>query len=193
MIADGGGNSRPAFNLRHYSPKAKRPNSSPNCLASSGSLALRKRSASSKNAFSFCFRASIPSSMSSTRTRLSLKRWLLAMRSTCLAMGVGSDTLRRTCFVAGIASLYTTLVHSWASARNGATPSRGSAGRLRDTADVDLPLSQARSCDIVCRLHAHERVHFHAEGFFDAQGHVPGGRCFSIHQHRTPRPGNPYD
>jgi hypothetical protein len=49
--------------------------------------------------------------MSSTRTRLSLRRWLLAIRSTCLAMGAGRDTLRRTCFVAGIASLYTSLVH----------------------------------------------------------------------------------
>src|SRR5258708_8620496 len=113
----------------------------------------------------------MPSSMSSTRTRLSLKRWLLARRSTCLAMGAGSDTLRRTCFVAGIASLYTTLVHSWASARNGAAPSRGSAGRLRDTADVDLPPSQARSCHIVFRLHAHERVHIPAAGVFAAPGH----------------------
>jgi hypothetical protein len=34
----------------------------------------------------------------------------------CLAMGVGSDTLRRTCFVVGMASLYTNLVHTDADA-----------------------------------------------------------------------------
>src|ERR1035438_9438814 len=111
MVAEGGGNARPAFNLRHYSPKTKRPSWSPSCFASSGLLALRKRSARSKNAFSFCFRASMPNSMSSTSTRLSLKRWLFAMRSTCLAIGAGRDTLRRTCFVTGIPSLYTSVVH----------------------------------------------------------------------------------
>jgi hypothetical protein len=35
----------------------------------------------------------------------------LAIRPTCLAMGAGRDTLRRTCLIAGIASLYTSLVH----------------------------------------------------------------------------------
>src|ERR1700722_5541687 len=111
MIANGCGDAPPGLDLGHYSPKTRRPNSSPNRLACCESLAARKRPASSKKAFSFCFRASMPSSMSSTRIRLSLKRWLFAMRSTCLAMGVGSDMLRRTCFVVGMASLHTNLVH----------------------------------------------------------------------------------
>src|ERR1700732_2202793 len=73
---------------------------------------VSKASRQLEASFLFLFPASMPSSMSSTRIRLSLKRWLFAMRSTCLAMGVGSDTLRRTCFVVGMASLYTNWVHT---------------------------------------------------------------------------------
>src|SRR6266496_4227751 len=46
---------RPAFDLRHYSPKTRRPNSSPKRFACSGSLAARKRSASSKKLLLFLF------------------------------------------------------------------------------------------------------------------------------------------
>src|SRR5271155_5845227 len=120
MVPNGCWDARPGFDRGHYSPKTKRPNSSPRRLACCGSLAARKRSARSKNAFSFWFRASMPSSMSSTRIRLSLKRWLFAMRSTCLAIGVGSDTLRRTCFVVAMASLYTSLVHTKSTGSGGA-------------------------------------------------------------------------
>jgi hypothetical protein len=39
-------------------------------------------------------------------------------------MGVGSDTLRRTCFVVGMASLYTNLVHTDADANSKSPPYR---------------------------------------------------------------------
>jgi hypothetical protein len=48
MIANGCGDARPGLDLGHYSPKTRRPNSSPNRLACCGSLAARKRPASSK-------------------------------------------------------------------------------------------------------------------------------------------------
>jgi hypothetical protein len=47
------GEAAPRFDLRHYSPKTKWPNSSPKCLTCSGSLAARNRSARSKNSRSF--------------------------------------------------------------------------------------------------------------------------------------------
>src|SRR6266566_4608582 len=84
--------------VRHYSPKTKRPNSSPSRLDSTGSFEMRKRSASSKKARSFCLLASIPNSISSTRMRLSLNRRRCAIDSTCLAIGPGRVTLRRTPF-----------------------------------------------------------------------------------------------
>jgi hypothetical protein len=55
-IANGCADARPGLDLGRYSPKTRRPNSSPNRLAGCGSLAARKRPASSKKAFSFCFR-----------------------------------------------------------------------------------------------------------------------------------------
>ena|SRR5438477_3690558 len=110
MIADRRRQMRPGFDLRHYSPKTKRPSSSPSCLDSIGSFEARKRSASSKKAFSFCLLASIPNSINSTRTRLSLSRRRLAIDSTCLASGFGRVTLRRTCFVIAMAPLYTVMV-----------------------------------------------------------------------------------
>jgi len=61
-------------NLGRYSPNTKRPNWSPNRSTSSGSFTSRKRFASSKKALSFSSRARIPCSMSSSRTRLSLRR-----------------------------------------------------------------------------------------------------------------------
>src|SRR5215472_17613662 len=54
MSANGGGQPRPRFDLRHYSPKTKRPSSSPRRFTCSGSLAERNRSARSKNSRSFC-------------------------------------------------------------------------------------------------------------------------------------------
>ena len=39
VLADGGGNSRPSFNLRHHSPKTNRPNSSPRAFTCAGSVA----------------------------------------------------------------------------------------------------------------------------------------------------------
>jgi hypothetical protein len=59
MGADGGGEAGPRFDLRHYSPKTKRPNSSPKCLTCSGLLAARNRSARSKNSRSFRWRVSM--------------------------------------------------------------------------------------------------------------------------------------
>ncbi len=104
-----------------YSPKTKRPSSSPSCFTWPGSLAARNRSASWKNAFSFCCWASIPCSMSSTRTRLSLRSRCLARISTCFAILGGRVTLRRICFATGcllarfgigiVAPFYTSLVH----------------------------------------------------------------------------------
>src|SRR5580704_1648505 len=101
MVTNGGGEPRPGLDLHclqsgNYSPNTKRPNWSPNCLTCSGSLAARKRSANWKNVFSFCCWASIPCSISSTSTRLSLRARCLARFSTCLAILVGKVTLRRT-------------------------------------------------------------------------------------------------
>jgi hypothetical protein len=81
-----------------------------------GSLASRKRFASSKKAFSLSLSAWIPCSMSSTSTRLSLRRRCFDMLSTCFAISRGSVTLRRTCFavvrfaVAIPSSIYTIVV-----------------------------------------------------------------------------------
>src|SRR5439155_24673824 len=85
VITNANGQPRPCFDLRHYSPKMNRPSSFPSSLISAGSFDERKRSARSKKAFSFCFWVSMPSSMSSTRTRLSLRWRRFASLSTCLA------------------------------------------------------------------------------------------------------------
>ena len=103
---------------RNHSPNTKRPSSFPNCFTCSGSLAARKRSASWKNAFSFCRSAAMPCSISSTRTRFSLSARCLAIVSTCFAILGGSVTLRRTCLerlplVAGMMTpLYTKVVRA---------------------------------------------------------------------------------
>src|SRR6266550_6977193 len=111
VIAQRQRKERPRLDLRHYSPKMNRPILSPNCFISSGSEAARKRSATSKKAFSFSFCASRPCSTNSTRTRLSLSRFLRAIRSTCSANLLGRVTLRRTCFIDFITPSYTTMVH----------------------------------------------------------------------------------
>src|SRR5271157_369209 len=115
MVTNGSRKPRPAFDLGHYSPNMKRPNWSPSRFTSSGSLAARKRSTSSKKAFSFCLRASMPCSMSSTKMRLSLRRRCFAIVPTCLSISRGSVMLRRTRFTClrfaiAMAPLYTILV-----------------------------------------------------------------------------------
>ncbi len=59
MVTNGSGEPRSGFDLRHYSPNTKRPSSSPNRFTSSGCPDARKRSASSKNAFSVGFNAQL--------------------------------------------------------------------------------------------------------------------------------------
>jgi len=110
MIADRPRQSRPTLNLRHYSPNTKRPNCSPRRCTSSASCDERKRCAKSKKAFSFCRRASIPSSISSTSTRLSLSLRRRAMLATSRAVGSGRVKLRRICFVVFTTPFYTSLV-----------------------------------------------------------------------------------
>src|SRR5258708_33274915 len=104
----------PIPNLRHQ-PKTIRPICSPSRLTSSGSLALRKRSAKSKNACCFCFSASMPFSISSTNMRFALRRRVRAIVRTCAATFAGRLTLCRTAlFAALMAPLCTRLVREWA-------------------------------------------------------------------------------
>ncbi len=42
-----------------------------------------------------------------------------------------------------------------------------------NTSHMNLLLALAGLGDVVRRLHPHQRVHLHAEGFLDAQRHVP--------------------
>lgn len=53
---------------------------------------------------------------------------------------------------------------------------------VKDAADTNVPLAFAGLRDVVGGLHAHEGVHFHAEGFFEAQGHVAGEAGFGVEQ-----------
>ncbi len=93
-----------------YSPNTKRPSCSPSSCASSASCEERKRWANAKNSFSFRWRASIPSSISSTSTRLSLSLLRRAMLATFLAVGSGRVRLRRTCFLVFTPPVYTNVV-----------------------------------------------------------------------------------
>jgi hypothetical protein len=45
---------------------------------------------------------------------------------------------------------------------------------------MDLLLPPARLGDVVGSLHPHERVHLHAKGFLNAEGHVPGRVSLAI-------------
>jgi hypothetical protein len=45
---------------------------------------------------------------------------------------------------------------------------------------MDLLLSPARLGNVVGSLHPHERVHLHAKGFLNAEGHVPGKVSLAI-------------
>src|SRR6266446_5458341 len=93
MLADTFWNIVPTLDLGHQPLKTIRPNLSPRRFASSESVALRKRSASSKNSCCLRFSASIPFSMSSTSIRLELSRRVLAMLRTCAATFAGRLTL----------------------------------------------------------------------------------------------------
>src|SRR5258707_14842023 len=93
MLADTFWKIVPTLDLGHQPLKTIRPNLSPRRLASSESVALRKRVASSKNSFCLRFSASIPFSMSSTSIRLELSRRVLAILRTCAATFTGRLTL----------------------------------------------------------------------------------------------------
>src|ERR1051326_6695034 len=60
VVAYSRGKPGPRLDLRHHSPKMKRPISLPNRLTSLGSVSERNRSARAKNAFSFSSCASSP-------------------------------------------------------------------------------------------------------------------------------------
>lgn len=47
---------------------------------------------------------------------------------------------------------------------------------------MDLLLPLARLGDVVGSLHPHERVHLHAKGFLNAEGHVPGKVSLAVKQ-----------
>jgi hypothetical protein len=113
VLADTRRQTAPIPYLRHQLPKTIRPICSPSRLTSSGSLALRKRSAKSKNSCCFCFSASIPFSMSSTNIRFALRRRVRAIVRTCAATFAGRLTLWRTALLAVfIAPLCTRLVRA---------------------------------------------------------------------------------
>ena len=100
----------PPLDLWHYLPKTICPSSSPRRSTSFGSVAARKCSASSKNAFSFCFFASIPSSRSSTNIRLALRRRRFAILRTWVATFAGRVTLWRTVLFLDIMTPVCTIV-----------------------------------------------------------------------------------
>src|SRR5947208_17179285 len=93
LLADNFWKIVPTLDLGHEPLKTIRANLSPRRLASSESVALRKRAASSKTSFCLRFSASIPFSMSSTSIRLELSRRVLAMLRTCAATFAGRLTL----------------------------------------------------------------------------------------------------
>jgi hypothetical protein len=55
---------------------------------------------------------------------------------------------------------------------------------------MDLLLPLARLGDVVGSLHPHERVHLHAKGFLNAEGHVPGKVSLAVKQAGQRGPGN---
>src|SRR5882762_7720158 len=93
MLADAFWKIVPRLDLGHQPLKTIRPNLLPRRLASSGSVALRKSSASSKNSCCLRFSASIPFSMSSTSIRLELSLRVFAKLRTCAATFTGRLTL----------------------------------------------------------------------------------------------------
>jgi hypothetical protein len=63
-------------------------------------------------------------------------------------------------------------------------------GQLGDAGDADLLLALAGLGDVVGRLHTHEGVHFDAEGFLDAEGHVTGEVGLGVEQAGKGGPGD---
>src|ERR1019366_7918873 len=101
----------PRLDSWHQLPKTIRPICSPRRLTSSGSEALRKRSARSKNSCCLRFSASMPFSMSSSSIRLALSLRALARLRTWAATFAGKLTLcRTTLFTVPITPLCTKLV-----------------------------------------------------------------------------------
>src|ERR1039457_2974451 len=95
-MADAGRHIAPRLDSWHQLPKTIRPICSPRRLTSSGSVALRKRSARPKNSCCLRFSASIPFSMSSSIIRLALSLRALAKLRTCVATFAGKLLLCRT-------------------------------------------------------------------------------------------------
>jgi hypothetical protein len=54
-------------------------------------------------------------------------------------------------------------------------------GRMK-AGNVDVTLTLPCLCDVVGRLHAHERVHFHAERLLEAQSHNAGEVSVAVEQ-----------
>src|ERR1017187_6602385 len=99
-MADAGRHIGPRLGSWHQLPKTIRPICSPRRLTSSGSVALRKRSARPKNSCCLRFSASIPFSMSSSSIRLALSLRALAKLRAFVAVLAGKLLLCRTFFFA---------------------------------------------------------------------------------------------
>src|ERR1019366_486012 len=109
--ADAGRKIAPRLDSWHQLLKTIRPIRSPSRLTSSGSVALRKRSARSKNSCCLRFSASMPFSMSSSSIRLALSLRALARLRTWAATFAGKLTLcRTTLFAVPITPLCTRMV-----------------------------------------------------------------------------------
>jgi len=100
MSANASRQMTPTLNLGHQPPNTIRPSSSPNRHASLGSVALRRRSANSKNCSCFFVCASILSSISSTSIRFALSRRVFAVDRTRAAIVAGKLTLWRMVLLA---------------------------------------------------------------------------------------------
>ena len=45
---------------------------------------------------------------------------------------------------------------------------------LRNPLNKDFVLAFAALSNVIGRLHPHQRIHLHSEGFFDAERNIPG-------------------
>ena len=52
--------------------------------------------------------------------------------------------------------------------------SRVNVGNGANPLDGDFFFTLARLCDVIGRLHPHQRIHLHAKSFFDTQTNVAG-------------------
>src|ERR1035441_7177549 len=129
VLADAGRQIAPRLDGWHQLPKTIRPNRSPRRLTSSGSVALLKRSARSKNSCCLRFSASMPFSMSSSSIRLALSLRDLAKLRTWAATFAGKLTLCRTAlFAILITPLCTKMVRCGSAKHQSSRPSRLPAG-----------------------------------------------------------------